>query len=67
MKKSFDLQKSNNNLPKLFLNTNGDGVFGIVYFPPEYTSYSSDDAYREIQNEVYQFDQNHPFLFLVNI
>jgi hypothetical protein len=21
------------------LNTNGDGLFGIVYIPPEYTSY----------------------------
>jgi hypothetical protein len=28
------------------LNTNGDGLFGMVYIPPEYTSYSLDDAYR---------------------
>jgi hypothetical protein len=33
----------------------GDGLFGIVYIPPEYTSYSSDDAYREIQNEYLMF------------
>ena len=28
-----------------------DVIFGIVYIPPEYTVYSSIDAFSEIENE----------------
>ena len=26
-------------------------IFGVVYIPPEYTKYSSDEAFNEIQQE----------------
>ena len=47
------------------LNTNADGLFGIVYIPPEYTSYSSDYAYREIQNEYLMFSPNYECVCLL--
>ena len=47
------------------LNTNGDDLFGIVYIPSEYTSYSSDDAYREIQNEYLMFSPNYECVCLL--
>jgi len=33
------------------LNRHTDSVFGIVYIPPAYTSYSSWDAFSQIENE----------------
>ena len=35
---------------KLF-NTDQPVIFGVVYIPPEYTKYSSDEAFTEIENE----------------
>ena len=32
-------------------NTNENVIFGIVYIPPENTSYTSDEAFVEIENE----------------
>ena len=30
-------------------------MFGIVYIPPEYTTYSSDEAFNEIEQNTYHF------------
>ncbi|CAG2204073.1 unnamed protein product [Mytilus edulis] len=36
---------------KTYLKTDDDLYFGIVYVPPEYSPYSTDDAFRQIANE----------------
>jgi hypothetical protein len=64
----FPLQKINNRLPNLFLDlsilillsgiceqlfkTDQPVFFGVVYIPPEYTKYSSEDAFSELQQEL---------------
>jgi hypothetical protein len=56
------------NLPLLYVfwfkvssdlvNLDQDIIFGIVYIPPENTVYSSQDAFREIENEYNNFSIN---------
>ena len=36
-----------------------DVIFGIVYIPPEYTVYSSIDAFSEIENEYLTLQRNN--------
>ena len=38
-------------ISKELLGLDEDVIFGIVYIPPEYTVYSSIDAFSEIENE----------------
>jgi hypothetical protein len=41
------------------VNLDQDIIFGIVYIPPENTVYSSQDAFREIENEYNNFSINY--------
>ncbi|CAG2205169.1 unnamed protein product [Mytilus edulis] len=47
-----------------FLN-NEDILFGVVYIPPEYTSYSSPDAFNEIENEYLEFSTTFEHIFII--
>ena len=40
-------------------------LFGIVYIPPEYTFYSSNDAFNELQNEYANFSRNYKYISLL--
>jgi len=42
-------------------------IWGIVYIPPEYTSYSSPDAFGQIENEYMQLITNHKNVVLVEV
>ena len=46
-------------------NGDEDVIMGIVYIPPEYTIYSSPDAFSEIENEYMQLQANFRNIFLV--
>jgi hypothetical protein len=48
-----------------FLHVNLDIIFGIVYIPPENTVYSSQDAFREIENEYNNFSINYKYISLI--
>jgi hypothetical protein len=41
-----------------------DVVCGIVYIPPEYTVYSSVDAFSELENEYLALQRNYKYIFL---
>ncbi|CAG2197555.1 unnamed protein product [Mytilus edulis] len=47
------------------MNTDTDTVFGIVYIPPEYTSYASWDAFSQIENEFLDLSSRYKFVSLV--
>ena len=47
------------------LQMNEDPLFGIVYIPPEYTSYSSDAVFRQIENEYLNFSVNYSNICLL--
>ena len=49
---------------KLF-NQEDDVILGIVYIPPEYTSYSSPDAFSEIENEYIRLTTTFKNIFFV--
>jgi hypothetical protein len=50
------------------LNSDTDSVFGIVYIPSAYTSYSSWDAFSQIENEfLYLSSQFYFFPFPWNV
>jgi hypothetical protein len=40
-------------------------IFGIVYIPPENTVYSSQDTFREIENEYNNFSINYKYISLI--
>ena len=44
---------------------NEDVVLGIVYVPPEYTSYSSADAISEIESEYFKISDNYSKVLLI--
>ena len=41
-----------------------DVIVGIVYIPPEYTVYSSIDAFSEIENEYLTLQRNYKYIVL---
>ncbi|VDI70471.1 Hypothetical predicted protein [Mytilus galloprovincialis] len=47
------------------LDIDDDIVFGIVYIPPEYTNYSSQDAYSQLENEYIIFSNNYKYVSLL--
>jgi hypothetical protein len=47
------------------VNLDQDIIFGIVYIPPENTVYSSQDAFREIENEYNNFSINYKYISLI--
>ncbi|CAG2256857.1 unnamed protein product [Mytilus edulis] len=47
------------------MNTDTDTVFGIVYIPPEYTSYASWDAFCQIEIECLDLSSRYKFVSLV--
>ncbi|XP_063436376.1 uncharacterized protein LOC134717812 [Mytilus trossulus] len=47
-----------------FLN-NEDIIFGVVYIPPEYTSYSSPDAFNEIESEYLELSTTFEHIFII--
>ncbi|CAC5383795.1 unnamed protein product [Mytilus coruscus] len=47
------------------MNTDTDAVFGIVYIPPEYTSYASWDAFSQIENEFLDLSSRYELVSLV--
>ncbi|CAG2251894.1 unnamed protein product [Mytilus edulis] len=47
------------------LDIDDDIVFGIVYIPPEYTNYSSQDAYSQLENEYIIFSDNYKYVSLL--
>ena len=40
-------------------------IFGIVYIPPEYTKYTSDEAFNEIQQELLSFQNTTKYICLL--
>ena len=46
------------------VNLDQDIIFGIVYIPPENTVYSSQDAFREIENEYNNFSINYKYMYI---
>ena len=44
-----------------------DVVCGIVYIPPEYTVYSSVDAFSELENEYLALQRNYKYIFQMGI
>ena len=49
---------------KLF-NLNDDLIFGIVYIPPEGSSYLSTDAFDQVENEYRVLSQNYKYICLL--
>ena len=47
------------------LNSDTDSVFGIVYIPPAYTSYSSWDAFSQIENEFLYLSSQYKYISLI--
>jgi hypothetical protein len=39
------------------MKLNSDLLLGIVYIPPEYSRYSSRDAFSQIENEYLEFTE----------
>jgi hypothetical protein len=62
----FALQKLSNIFPYLFLVLS---IFlrlsGILYIPPEYTRYSSDEAFNQIEHELHSFSTNSKYVGLI--
>jgi hypothetical protein len=46
------------------LGLDEDVVCGIVYIPPEYTVYSSVDAFSELENEYLALQRNYKYICL---
>ena len=38
--------------------------FGVVYIPPEYTKYSSEDAFNELQQEYLSFSNKSKYIYV---
>jgi hypothetical protein len=51
-------------ISKELLGLDEDVIFGIVYIPPEYTVYSSIDAFSEIENEYLTLQRNYKYIVL---
>jgi hypothetical protein len=49
---------------KLF-NLSDDLIFGIVYIPPEGSSYLSPDAFDQVENEYRVLSQNYKYICLL--
>jgi hypothetical protein len=47
------------------LNSDTDSVFGIVNIPPPYTSYSSWDAFSQIENEFLYLLSQYKYISLI--
>ena len=47
------------------LNSDTDSVFGIVNIPPPYTSYSSWDAFSQIENECLYLSSQYKYISLI--
>ncbi|CAG2257608.1 unnamed protein product [Mytilus edulis] len=47
------------------LNLDQDIVIGIVYIPPEYTAFSSHDAFSQLEDEYTNFSKNYKFVALI--
>ncbi|VDI50830.1 Hypothetical predicted protein [Mytilus galloprovincialis] len=43
----------------------GDVILGVVYIPPEYTAYSSPDAFGEIESEYLELSSKYENIFMV--
>jgi hypothetical protein len=48
------------------LGLDEDVVCGIVYIPPEYTVYSSVDAFSELENEYLALQRNYKYIDILN-
>jgi hypothetical protein len=40
-------------------------IFGTIYIPPEYTRYSSDEAFNQIEHELHSFPTNSKYVCLI--
>ena len=40
-------------------------IFGTIYIPPEYTRYSSDEAFNQIEHELHSFSTNSKYIGLI--
>jgi hypothetical protein len=40
-------------------------IFGTIYIPPEYTRYSSDEAFNQIEHELHSFSTNSKYVGLI--
>ena len=47
------------------LNSDTDSVFGIVYIPTTYASYSSWDTFSQIENEFLNWSSQYKYISLI--